>query len=78
MASVSVRTARNQTGTVGVGDGSGREQAARCAERVFLPAPSSSMPRQATVRYISLRSSLVNLPLSLYAPLVEHRVVRAL
>ncbi|EJD40467.1 AAA-domain-containing protein [Auricularia subglabra TFB-10046 SS5] len=32
------------------------------------------MPRQATIRYVSLRSSLVNLPLSLYGPLVEHRV----
>ncbi|KZV94281.1 AAA-domain-containing protein, partial [Exidia glandulosa HHB12029] len=32
------------------------------------------MPRQATIRYVSLRNSLVNLPLSLYAPLVEHRV----
>ena len=39
-------------------------------------ALEQSMPRQATIRYAALRSSLVNLPLSLYAPLVEHQAVR--
>ena len=33
------------------------------------------MPRKVTVKYASLRSSLVNLPISMYGPLVEHRVV---
>ena len=33
------------------------------------------MPRRVTVKYASLRSSLVNLPMSMYGPLVEHRVV---
>ncbi|KAF8588870.1 AAA-domain-containing protein [Ramaria rubella] len=32
------------------------------------------MPRRVTVKYVSLRSSLVNLPISMYGPLVEHRV----
>ncbi|KAG9016438.1 Peroxisome biosynthesis protein pex1 [Tulasnella sp. JGI-2019a] len=32
------------------------------------------MPRRAKVRYVSLKSCLVNLPLSVYGPLVEHQV----
>ncbi|KAF8531614.1 P-loop containing nucleoside triphosphate hydrolase protein [Gautieria morchelliformis] len=32
------------------------------------------MPRRVTVKYASLKSSLVNLPISMYGPLVEHRV----
>lgn len=33
------------------------------------------MPRRAKVRYVSLKSCLVNLPISIYGPLVEHQVV---
>lgn len=34
------------------------------------------MPRKVTTKYVSLKSSLVNLPISLYGPLVERQVVR--
>ncbi len=34
------------------------------------------MPRHARIHFVSLRSSLVNLPISLYGPLVERSVVR--
>lgn len=33
------------------------------------------MPRRARIRYVSLRSSLVNLPPSIYGPLLERGVV---
>ncbi|KIJ51215.1 hypothetical protein M422DRAFT_223669 [Sphaerobolus stellatus SS14] len=32
------------------------------------------MPRRVTIKYVSLRSSLVNLPIGMYGPLVENRV----
>ncbi|KAI5123096.1 hypothetical protein M0805_001452 [Coniferiporia weirii] len=32
------------------------------------------MPRRARIEFVSLRSSLVNLPISIYGPLVEHHV----
>ncbi|TDL24398.1 hypothetical protein BD410DRAFT_119913 [Rickenella mellea] len=32
------------------------------------------MPRRARIEYVSLKSSLVNLPISIYGPLVEHSV----
>ncbi|KAL5524266.1 PEX1 [Sanghuangporus sanghuang] len=32
------------------------------------------MPRRARIEFVSLRSSLVNLPISVYGPLVEHHV----
>ena len=34
------------------------------------------MPRRAKVHYVSLKTSLVNLPISLYGPLLERGVVR--
>lgn len=40
---------------------------------VCLTAPA--MPRRVTIKYVSLRSSLVNLPIGMYGPLVESRVV---
>ena len=36
---------------------------------------SSAMPKRARIHYASLRSSLVNLPISIYGPLVERNVV---
>lgn len=33
------------------------------------------MPKKARIHFISLRSSLVNLPISIYGPLVERNVV---
>ena len=35
------------------------------------------MPKRARVHFVSLRSSLVNLPISIYGPLVERSVVSA-
>lgn len=35
------------------------------------------MGRQARVELVSLKSSLVNLPISLYGPLLERQVVRS-
>ncbi|KZO93941.1 AAA-domain-containing protein [Calocera viscosa TUFC12733] len=32
------------------------------------------MPRRATLKFVGLKSCLVNLPISMYGPLVEHRV----
>lgn len=37
---------------------------------------STAMPRQARIHCVSLRSSLVNLPISIYGPLVERNIVR--
>ncbi|KAG6889103.1 hypothetical protein C0995_003672 [Termitomyces sp. Mi166 len=36
------------------------------------------MPRRAHIHYVSLRSSLVNLPISIYGPLLERNIVRVL
>lgn len=36
------------------------------------------MPRRARIHYVSLRSSLVNLPISIYGPLLERGVVSSL
>ena len=35
---------------------------------------SSGMPRQARLQFVSLRSSLVNLPVSLFGPLLERNI----
>lgn len=36
---------------------------------------SKQMPRRARIHFVSLRSSLVNLPISIYGPLLERGVV---
>ena len=36
---------------------------------------SSIMPRKARIHFVSLRSSLVNLPISIYGPLLERGIV---
>ena len=35
------------------------------------------MPRRARIQHASLKSSLVNLPVSIYGPLLERSIVRA-
>lgn len=37
--------------------------------------PDIQMPRRAAIKYVSLKSCLVNLPLSIYGPLVQNQVV---
>ena len=39
-------------------------------------ASNIQMPRQARVHYVPLKSSLVNLPISIYGPLLERGTVR--
>ena len=39
---------------------------------------STQMPRRARIHFVSLRSSLVNLPISIYGPLLERGVVSVL
>lgn len=41
----------------------------------LIPDPYTDMPRRARIHYVSLRSSLVNLPISIYGPLLERGVV---
>lgn len=48
----------------------------RCSStRCVLLSTSSTMPKKARIHFVSLRSSLVNLPISIYGPLVERNVV---
>ena len=51
----------------------------RLSVSVFIictpPYTSSKMPKKAKVKYKSLRSNLVHLPLSLYASLTQQQIV---
>ena len=46
-----------------------------CISYSLGSASSSTMPKRARIHYVSLRSSLVNLPISIYGPLVERNGV---